>query len=329
MSTTEQIYYKNAQSNPTSQYNTVKNNTNTTNCTPNNQVQNSGGQQVQPQYNQGYYCYYPPFVPMYQPAVQTQQTQQTQVATVPQPNIQPAGATQMPSQNTYWPQAYSYQPVYYNQPMPNNCAQIPATTAGVNIQIINPAVNAGCPTQQVGTQVQPPQTGGTQPPAPGCVTNPPVTPPTTTVQTPVNNEKKTEKRKIVQLTDDYIRGLENYLNSQNKSDRIAAAKQVVARLEEDDSRANDKALTALINKMLQDPASEVRFLALTALNQRTVTGDQKTADILTKMQNSKASLGSDAKDASNILLKMSGKVVEKEFEVKDEKKPKQKNDLYE
>jgi len=132
--------------------------------------------------------------------------------------------------------------------------------------------------------------------------------------------KKTEKRKIVQLTDDYIRNLENYLNSQDKNVRLSAAKEVFARLEEDDSRFDDKALTALVNKMLQDPSEEVRILALTALDGRLCKGDDYTVGVLQNMQKSDGAYGQDAVEASNILLKMSGKQVEKEFEVKDKDK---------
>ena len=95
---------------------------------------------------------------------------------------------------------------------------------------------------------------------------------------------KQEKRKIVQLTDDYIKTLENYLNSQDKEVRLMGAKEVVARLMEDESRKDDKALNAL------------------------------------------SGYGQDALLASNILLKMAGKTVEKEFEVKDDKKAENKTE---
>ena len=134
---------------------------------------------------------------------------------------------------------------------------------------------------------------------------------------------KKEKRKIVQLTDDYIKTLENYLNSQDKEVRLMGAKEVVARLMEDDSRKDDKALNALINKMLQDPSEQVKFLALSMLDSRNATGDMTTVQLLQAMQQSKSGYGQDALLASNILLKMAGKTVEKEFEVKDDKKSEQ------
>ena len=124
----------------------------------------------------------------------------------------------------------------------------------------------------------------------------------------------------MELTDDYIRNLESYLNSQEKEVRLNAAKEVYARLAEDESRHDDKALTALINKMLQDPSEEIRLIALSALEGRIVTGDDYTVGVLQKMQQKSDGYGQDAVDASNILLKMSGKQVEKEFEVKDNKK---------
>ena len=134
------------------------------------------------------------------------------------------------------------------------------------------------------------------------------------------NQKKTEKRKIVELTDNYIRNLENYLDSQDKQVRLNAAKEVYARLEEDESRFDDKALNALINKMLQDPSREIRFLALTALDGRICKGDDYTINVLQKMQSENDDpLNQEAADASSILLKMSGRQVEKEFEAKEKK----------
>ncbi len=146
-----------------------------------------------------------------------------------------------------------------------------------------------------------------------------------------NDKKKTEKRKIVELTDDYIRNLETYLNSQDKQVRLNAAKEVYARLEEDDSRYDDKALNALVNKMLQDPSRDIRFLALAALEGRICKGDDYTVGVLQKMQaNNNDPLNQEAADASNILLKMSGRQVEKEFEVKEksDKKPNEMSETF-
>ena len=111
------------------------------------------------------------------------------------------------------------------------------------------------------------------------------------------------------LTDEYIRNLENYLNSQDKAVRLSAAKEVFARLDEDTSRKDDKALTALVNKMLQDPSEEVKLHALAALEGRICNGEY----------------GQDAIDASRILLQMSGPTIEKEVPVDDLKRTKFKS----
>jgi len=137
---------------------------------------------------------------------------------------------------------------------------------------------------------------------------------------PAENDSKTgktEKRKIVELSDDYIKTLENYLNSQDSEVRLMGAKEVVNRLTEDDSRKDDPALTALVNKMLQDPSSAIRAIALSLVDSRTILGDDYTVNVLKKMQTSKDGFGQDSVQATSALLKMAGKTVEKEFEVKE------------
>lgn len=290
-----------------------------------------------PQYNCNYNCGNAtnPAVPQ-APAVVQQQVQAVPNQAVPQ-------QTQM----QYQQQAPQMQ--YQQTPAPQNY-QVPATASGVNIQIFNPSVltpgaqppaynvNAPCyPSNYYTGQFGPSGSGGvnngninngTNNGTMGNNNNNTITTTnnnnTTTSTSEADNKKKTEKKKIVQLTDDYIRNLENYLNSQEKEVRLNAAKEVYARLEEDESRKDDKALTALINKMLQDPMQEVRLLALTALEGRIVTGDDYTVGLLNKMQSSKDGYGQDALDASKILLKMSGKEVEKEVPVKENKKENKK-----
>ena len=210
--------------------------------------------------------------------------------------------------------------------------------SGVNIQIFNPSVTppgatspvynvnapnyasnsangcypAGYYTNNWGTNPNPNQNGMNN-----SDVNSNNTSSTTNTTENKTTDKKTEKKEIVQLTDDYIRNLENYLNSQDKEVRLMGAKEVVARLDEDHSRKDDKALNALINKMLQDPSTSVRILAMSALDSRVVTGDALTVNLLQQMQNSKSGYGQDSLQASQILLKMSGQTVEKEVEVKN------------
>ena len=258
-----------------------------------------------------------------------QQVQQPQYA---QPQYQTAPMAQ---------QAPTQQPQPCQAPMPQPQAQAPQAGqgqsvqvpnySGVNIQIFNPSVTPPGGTAPV-YNVNAPNYGSA--PSNGCYpsgyytnnwangNNGAKNLSNTTSNSTENKttDKKTEKREIVQLTDDYIRNLENYLNSQDKEVRMMGAKEVIARLEEDNSRKDDKALNALVNKMLQDPYTPVRILALSALDSRVVTGDDFTVGVLKQMQNSTGGYGQDAMQATNVLLKMSGQKVEKEFEVKDDKK---------
>lgn len=262
-------------------------------------------------------------------------------------------------QNYYVPQTQSQ--IQQAQTVQNQCAvqpqaqqpqnvQVPASMSGVNIQIFNPSVTppgATPPTYNVNAPCYPSnyytnpmgagamngagQTGnGGNGSAIGANTGSEKNSETNkTSETETKDGKKTEKKKVVQLTDDYIRNLENYLNSQEKDIRLSAAKEVYSRLEEDPSRKDDKALTALINKMLQDPSEEIRVLAMAALQGRIVTGDDFTVGVLTRMQNDKAHYGMDAVDASKILLKMSGQQVEKEVPVTETAKKKEKTETKE
>ncbi len=262
-------------------------------------------------------------------------------------------------QNYYVPQTQSQ--VQQAQTVQNQCVaqpqaqqpqnvQVPASMSGVNIQIFNPSVTppgATPPTYNVNAPCYPSnyytnpmgagamngagQTGnGGNGSAIGANTGSEKNSKANkTSETETKDGKKTEKKKVVQLTDDYIRNLENYLNSQEKDIRLSAAKEVYSRLEEDPSRKDDKALTALINKMLQDPSEEIRVLAMAALQGRIVTGDDFTVGVLTRMQNDKAHYGMDAVDASKILLKMSGQQVEKEVPVTETSKKKEKTETKE
>ncbi len=241
-----------------------------------------------------------------------------------QTNIPQQTSTAQPVQSVPL-QQYQTTPINAGQPQ-QQCQNVQVPNySGVNIQIFNPSVTTPGSTAPV-YNVNAPNYGNT--PASGCYPSGYYTnnwgngnnnQKTTNSTENKTTEKKTEKREIVQLTDDYIRNLENYLNSQDKEVRLMGAKEVIARLEEDHSRKDDKALNALINKMLQDPSTPVKILALSALDSRVVSGDDYTVGLLKQMQNSTSGYGQDAMQATNILLKMAGKKVEKEFEVQDNK----------
>ncbi len=108
-------------------------------------------------------------------------------------------------------------------------------------------------------------------------------------------------RPKMELTDHYVKNLESYLNSQDTKLRLMAGQDVIARLQEDPERKYNPALTALTNKMLQDPELGVRSLSLAALEANIVTGDEFTNQLLkdiSKKQNEESDI------ANKVLLRM-------------------------
>ncbi len=234
------------------------------------------------------------------------------------------------------PQMVAPQPVQPQPQMaPVQYAQPAAGVGAVNIQIFNPT--AYSPAQSLyqpspcvqypynyNNMIQQPQMVAPQPVQPQ-----PQQPNVQNINNPVDNtmaynkantqdvaaqgegangqktQKPVEKKPTVPLTDDYIKTLENYLNSQDKKIRLTGAKELFERFKEDETRKQDPALTALLNKVLQDPSETVKFIGLTALDSNYAIGNDETAQILTQMQSSNSSYGEDASLASQILLKMS------------------------
>ena len=120
-----------------------------------------------------------------------------------------------------------------------------------------------------------------------------------------NNTKET---KIVALTDEYIKSLENYLNNPNDEIRLMASKEILTRLDEDKDRYDDAALNALLNKMMQDPNKLVRISALSAFNSQLASGNDYTVKLLHDIQSNPNSDKEDVLQAADILLKMSAGV---------------------
>lgn len=224
-----------------------------------------------------------------------------------------------------------------NTVQPQN-VQVP-NYSGVNIQIFNPSVAApgACvPASNVNATTYSTNPNPCYPPNyyTQNLAQPAPIPEPVKPQEP--EKKKTEKREVVELTDDYIKTLEDYLNNQDKSIRLMGAKEVLARLQEDDSRKNDPALVALTNKMLQDPSQPVRLFAMSALDAGMVLPDDYTVKLLQGMQSQNGSTAEgrmkgvssvkneDAITASNVLLKTAGHKTEKEFEVKETKEKAEK-----
>lgn len=126
---------------------------------------------------------------------------------------------------------------------------------------------------------------------------------TETTKTETNNKKE---KTVIPLTDEYVKNLENYLNSDNSKIRLIGAKELMQRFKEDESRKDNRSLVPLLNKSLKDKSPSVRFLALTALQLGYSVGDDETVSILNKIANeNQDKFGQDAILASEILLKLS------------------------
>lgn len=208
--------------------------------------------------------------------------------------------------------------------------------SGVNIQIFNPSVatpgaaapvstvNAGTYTTNPGypanyyTQnlAQSQSQSQTINQAPAAVAEP--------AKKEEPDKTKTEKKEIVELTDDYVRNLESHLDDQNKDVRLMGAKELWKRLEEDPTRKDDVALNTLVNKALQDPYQPVKVIAMGTLETGIATGNDLTIKLLGNIQKDKSNHGEDSLKASDILLKMSGDKKKKDFEV--ESQPSQKGE---
>ena len=130
--------------------------------------------------------------------------------------------------------------------------------------------------------------------------------------TSIEDKKPKKTKRIVELTNDYIKSLENYLRNPNKDIRMQGMKELVKRYEEDKTRFDDPALTALLNIALQDKSSSVRSLALSLADSGIAKGDEKTLQILKNLTTVKSNYGIDAMNANSALLKMSAETKEVE-----------------
>lgn len=114
-----------------------------------------------------------------------------------------------------------------------------------------------------------------------------------------------KQKRVVALTDEYIKSLENYLNNPNEEIRLMASKEILTRLDEDKSRYDDAALNALLNKMLQDPSKLIRVASLSAFSSQLASGNDYTIQLLHNIQSNPSADKEDVIQAADILLKMS------------------------
>lgn len=212
----------------------------------------------------------------------------------------------------YTSQIYQYpQTSVYNDPSKQ-------ASSGVNIYIYNPTGTGGqntgnapqivtCPQPQPQAQIQAETQPNLQTVDAGSASTP-------IADTPISKEEKTDNeaepskqktKRIVELTDDYIKTLENYLRSPDKSVRETGIIELVKRFEEDITRYDDEALTALLNIALQDSNPDNRLMAMSVIEGGSAHGDEKTIELLNNLSSSEKLYGQEAKAASNALLKAS------------------------
>ena len=121
--------------------------------------------------------------------------------------------------------------------------------------------------------------------------------------------KEKPKKEIVQLTDEYIKTLENYLRNPNPDVKLMGAKELMKRFREDDSRKNDAALTSLLNLTLQSKYSPVRMIGMGIISNGWASGDILTQQLLAAIQQTNGAYGLDALDAAEAALKSAGKTI--------------------
>ena len=220
-------------------------------------------------------------------------------------------ANNMPQQQTVavTPQSNVTMP-YYQYPQtsiyndPNKQA-----ASGVNIYIYNPS-GIGGPSSNSNANVNYGQTcQPVPPPVINTVSSTPAEPSSAVAiaNTPISQTESIppnqKTKRVVELTDDYIKSLESYLRSPDETIRKTAVKEIIQRYEEDNTRYDDPALTALLNIALQDPVPNNRLMAMSVIAGGNAHGDENTIEILKGLSTSDKMYGQEAKMASSALIK--------------------------
>ena len=169
------------------------------------------------------------------------------------------------------------------------------SASGLNIYVFNPS-GIGAPSTVNNNTYGTPQ----NPPAASApISNTPIS------GEPEKDTKPAKTKNVVKLTNDYIKTLESFLRSQDKTERKQGIQDLIQRFEEDESRYDNPSLTALLNIALQDPDVNNRMIALSAVASSIAKGDKNTIALLNELKNSQEMYGQEAKIASNALLKSS------------------------
>jgi len=253
-----------------------------------------------------------PVQPVQQQPVQQQPGVTSPIYSYPVSSVYAPKAVNSQTQPSSMPVNNIYQ---YSQ-APNSA--IPSNASGVNINIYNPTGSGAAqnqPYQQ--SQMQTPQVNNSPTAAqPMNNTNPPAA-------TSIDNNSYIPKKNVTPLTDEYIKTLEEYLHNPDKKVRESAIIQIGKRFEEDSSRYEDPALTALLNIALQDPDANNRTLAMLPISTGHAHGDKDSMKFLEQSQKSDNLFGGESRMATNaITTATQGRV-----EVPDNNpKPKSKDD---
>lgn len=183
--------------------------------------------------------------------------------------------------------------------------------SGVNIYIYNPSAIGGPSANTTYTNpaqmVQPaPQLQPTVQPVVQPIPSTPINEdplPSTTINNNNTIDNRNQKTKLItELTDDHIRTLESFLRSPDQSVRKSGITQLIKRYEEDLSRYNDPALTALLNIALQDPVPVNQMAAMSPIASGSATGDAKTQQLLEELVKSEAMHGQVSELAKDALI---------------------------
>ena len=177
----------------------------------------------------------------------------------------------------------------------------PQAASGVNIHIYNPSAIGGASANATYTL---PNNNGMMMDNNSKQLAPQASAPI--ANTSLNSEStdsSNKKKQVVELTDDYIRTLESYLKSADADVRKSGIVDLINRFEEDSSRYDDPALTALLNIALQDPTPSNRLLAMSPIAGENAHGDKNTINLLKSLQTSDKLYGQEAKMANEALLK--------------------------
>ncbi len=119
------------------------------------------------------------------------------------------------------------------------------------------------------------------------------------------DKKDDEAKKIVPLTDDYIKTLEKYLNDANPKVRLIGANDLMERFKEDENRKDNPSLIPLLNKILKDPSVTIRFVGLLIMQLGYSVGNEETIQILKQLQQAnKDKTGEEQLMISKILLQL-------------------------